>query len=424
MANNYSVKLEPYKGMATRFDCPQCHKRKIFTRYIYTETCEHIAEHVGKCERINNCGYHYTPAQYFADTGSIQPNQTTFSKVITIEPKPSFTDADILNSSLQAYEQNNLVQYLIGKFGTSLVKQAVSKYAIGTSKHFGGGSTVFWQIDIAGKIRAGKVMQYNMQTGKRDKNLNATWVHAILKASKYNLKQCFFGEHLIKGNTKPIAIVESEKTAIIASLYLPMFIWLAAGGKDGLSADKCKVLKGRKVRLYPDLGKGFDEWSIKAKLCGLAVSDILERNATDIERQNGLDLADYLLSFDLSEFNSQPQLPADGEPIHAISTPERNIAALAATIQATPKSLPEPTPEHQQPVVEDWRKELSELKVFFEKSTLPTDPIQVEQGETILNVAVFIETNFETAMAQNGKPYFEVYLNRLKLLKSHLQNIR
>ena len=35
------------------------------------------------------------------------------------------------------------------------------------------------------------------------------------------LKQCFFGEHLLREKTMPVAIVESEKTAIISSVYLP-----------------------------------------------------------------------------------------------------------------------------------------------------------------------------------------------------------
>ncbi len=110
----------------------------------------------------------------------------------------------------------------------------------------------------------------------------------------------FFGEHLLQGNTKPIAIVESEKTAIIASVYLPQFIWLAAGSKDGLSLNKCQVLKGRTVIIYPDLN-GFEKWTAKAKelshIASFAVSDLLERKATDKEKGEGLDLADYLIRF-------------------------------------------------------------------------------------------------------------------------------
>ncbi len=41
-----------------------------------------------------------------------------------------------------------------------------------------------------------------------------------------------FGEHLLPMNRgKPVAIVESEKTALVAAYYLPEYVWLASGGK-------------------------------------------------------------------------------------------------------------------------------------------------------------------------------------------------
>ena len=39
-----------------------------FTRYIDTENNnQYINDNVGKCNRLDKCGYHYTPKQYFAD---------------------------------------------------------------------------------------------------------------------------------------------------------------------------------------------------------------------------------------------------------------------------------------------------------------------------------------------------------------------
>jgi hypothetical protein len=77
------------------------------------------------------------------------------------------------------------------------------------------------------------------------------------------LKQCFFGEHLI-GSGKPIAIVESEKAAIIMSECNPAFECIGAGGSNGLTYEKCKVLKGLDVTLFPDQGK-YKEWKQKAE---------------------------------------------------------------------------------------------------------------------------------------------------------------
>jgi len=76
---------------------------------------------------------------------------------------------------------------------------------------------------------------------------------AIIK--EFNLPQCFFGEYLLK--TYPVnsvAIVENEKSAIIASAVIPDSVWIAAGQLNGLSIEKAKVLKGRKVTLFPDFG--------------------------------------------------------------------------------------------------------------------------------------------------------------------------
>ena len=122
-----------------------------------------------------------------------------------------------------------------------------------------------------------------------------------------------FGEHLLQDKTKPVAIVESEKTAVIASVYLPRFIWLAVGSLTNLNAEKCSVLKGRSVILFPDLN-GFEKWNTKAKelshIARITVSDLLERKATETERKQGLDLADYLIRFHYKDFVlSEPTSP-------------------------------------------------------------------------------------------------------------------
>lgn len=60
--------------MKTRYDCPGCGKHKIFSRYLDTQTGEHLRPSVGRCNRESNCGYHYTPKQYFEDNpDSIAP---------------------------------------------------------------------------------------------------------------------------------------------------------------------------------------------------------------------------------------------------------------------------------------------------------------------------------------------------------------
>ena len=65
--NNYRYTLEKYKGRQSRYVCPQCGRKYVFTRYIDTETNKYIADNVGKCSRLDKCGYHYTPREYFSD---------------------------------------------------------------------------------------------------------------------------------------------------------------------------------------------------------------------------------------------------------------------------------------------------------------------------------------------------------------------
>ena len=82
----------------------------------------------------------------------------------------------------------------------------------------------------------------------------------------FNLQQCLFGEHLLKiYPDKFVAIVESEKSAIIASCLMSELICLAAGNLNGLSIEKCLALKGRDVKLYSDLS-AFEKWNEKDKM--------------------------------------------------------------------------------------------------------------------------------------------------------------
>ncbi len=327
--NQHRYILEPYKGMKTRYHCPACNdKNKTFTLYIDTVTGEYLAPNVGRCNREIKCGYHYTPNQYFQDN-DISFDKEHLKQIYKSKPllKPnlssmSFVPINLFKQSLQRHEENNFVKFLTDSFGNEIANQLTDTYFIGTSKHqfkkadFSNyvsekGATIFWQIDMEGKIRTGKIMLYDADTGKRIKEPfdHVTWVHSLLNSNQFKLQQCFFGEHLLQNNTKPVAIVESEKTAVIATVYLPQFIWLAAGNKAGLNIDKCSVLKGRNVMLFPDLNC-FDEWSNKAidfsHLADFTVSDLLERKASEEERKEGLDLADYLVRFPLEAFTDKP----------------------------------------------------------------------------------------------------------------------
>jgi hypothetical protein len=192
-----------------------------------------------------------------------------------------------------------------------VVSEIAKRFCIGTSKHWPG-ATVFWQVDAKNQVRTGKVILFNPENEnvKRVKNPydHVTWVHSILInkgliAETFRLQQCLFGIYQINsGKVKVVVIVESEKTAIIASIYLPEYTWMACGGLQGLNVNKLMHLKKFPIILYPDL-KCQDKWRTKAKeFCAngfrVTVSNLLETVATSTEREAGLDLADYLLKLD------------------------------------------------------------------------------------------------------------------------------
>lgn len=217
-----------------------------------------------------------------------------------------YINKDVFTKSLGKNNYNIFANYLINQFGYYRTFKLIKKYYIGTSKHWNG-ATVFWQVDENMKIRSGKIMLYD-SLGKRIKKPynHINWVHKVLNLSDYNLQQCFFGEHLLKEH-KPVAIVESEKTAIIASVYLPRFSWLAVGSINNLNIERCRVLVGRDVILYPDVN-AYELWEEKSNKIGkrlnikFSLSDLLEENASNNERKYGLDLADYLLKYSLTDF--------------------------------------------------------------------------------------------------------------------------
>ena len=66
--NQYRYQLEKYRGRGSRYVCPKCRHKHSFTRYIDTYNNNiYINDDVGKCNRLDKCGYHYTPKQYYED---------------------------------------------------------------------------------------------------------------------------------------------------------------------------------------------------------------------------------------------------------------------------------------------------------------------------------------------------------------------
>lgn len=327
--------LEKYSGQSSRHECPKCHDKKSFTYYLGDDG-EPISPICGKCDHENNCGYHYTPKQFYNDNPNQRPKMTNnFKQTIQAQaPKPPCSIPFRYVKRMASY-QSAFCRFLYGLFGADILAYLMALYAMGATDR----KIIFWQIDISGKVRTGKIMAYK-NDGHRNKERFPNWVHSVLGkqgllGKDWELSQCLFGEHLLSwkmNKGKTVAIVESEKTALICAAVWPQFVWLATGGKNNLQPEKLKVLEGRKIILYPDTDtKGlddpqstFNQWSTKAKAlpesCQYKVSDLLEKQATPDQKAKGIDIADWIVD----EIQSERLKPHLTNEMAAILLAERN----------------------------------------------------------------------------------------------------
>jgi hypothetical protein len=261
-------------------------------KYIENETGTYLSDQYGRCDRESSCGYHYT---------------TVNEKVIVNQMKeliePSFHCIELLGKSFVRGDTNNFIQFLKTIFSEEEVKEIVIKYLISNSKRWDG-ATTFWQIDNCSRIHAGKILQYNPVTGKRVKDENGKglidWAHSVLKRNgilkEFNLRQCLFGLHLIYETTvNTIALVESEKTAIIMSVFKPQYTWLATGSKHGFKYDMLKPIKEFSIIAFPDKSE-YNDWNNKAQeLNGFGFNIIVNHWLESTNYESGTDIADVFI---------------------------------------------------------------------------------------------------------------------------------
>jgi DNA-directed RNA polymerase subunit RPC12/RpoP len=280
----YKYKLDK---SSQKYNCPKCNKKR-FVKYVETETGHYAESQYGRCDRETSCGYALYPTN-----NSIINNDYVMPTVV----KPSYIEKEILQKTLTKYEINPLAVYLYSNYSEDEVKNTFEKYQVGTSNQFNK-STVFWQIDHKGKIRSGKIMAYNTSTGKRlkadDSKPLINWVHSTMNATNYNLKQCLFGLHLLNDTVKHIAIVESEKTALIMSIEFPQHTWMSTGSLQGFKHEYLTPLKSSNIIAFPDKG-GYRKWQETATVLNkegfkIEVSKLLEKT----EYKDGWDLVDVI----------------------------------------------------------------------------------------------------------------------------------
>ena len=385
------------------------------------------------------------PAYMEADCKYFEAQTNTPVSLPKPQPKKEvvFMPYEALEETLTGFDINqfinNLLQNIPFPFEPEAVNKIISMYYLGTiqSGYLKGG-VCFPFIDINGNIRTIQAKTFD----KGNHTTNTGFYHAMLKKrspradwlntylENDSFVSCLFGEHLLsKYPNNPVALIEAPKGAILGSLYFGLpnespanMLWLSTYNLSSLTFEKCKVLKGRFVTLFPDLsktGKAFELWANRAKQFNEAlpgtkftVSTLLETKASPAEREAAADLADYLIKYDWRIFRKPEPLP-EPEPIEAviIETEPRSMEAPPADIEPEPMEAP--------PAVKLW--DIEAIEDSLAKIALPNTPIRLTTAEVIINPEAMVKSHLDYIKANNGNPLFLPYLARLQNVISMAQ---
>jgi len=288
-------KYELMKG-SRRYICPKCQKKE-FKVYVKTGTNIVVDEtKYGRCNRQDACRYHLYP--------KIREDDIESSRYVPPAPeeiKPlDFVDKDLMQATFNEFKSNVFFMYLVKLFGIEKAYQLQEAYNIGTAK---GGGTIFWQQDREQNIRTAKVMYYH-PTGKRIKERNSWFVHKKIREN-FNYRQCFFGLHLTSID-KPVALCESEKTAIIMSVFEPGYTWIASGGSEMINDERLFELP-RLDKVFADNGQ-FEKWERKTRAFEPEMDISVDEAVNNGILKEGDDILDLYLAREKTEKTNELNL--------------------------------------------------------------------------------------------------------------------
>lgn len=358
MNNENRYILEPYKsGGANRYVCPSCGRRKCFTRYIDLETGEYVADECGKCDHEAACGYHCPPRQFYHDHPALRPHASRQPEFINGKPllrlsphanrqHPTTVQSNVQNTAQSEFFDlawaekaarrtstfrqwmerlpvdpdtlsRVLALYYVGGTATSVCKGGISH----------GPAVVFWLIDEQMRVHDAKLMAYRTD-GHRVPEW-CDWMRSICRRTHRgpqlaHTDKVLFGLHLLtRFPDKPVAIVESEKTALICACRYPDVVWLATGGCANLQTGKLQALTSRRLLVFPDSGK-YSDWLQRMDESGCRnyhVMDFME------QYEPNTDMADIILG---EARLKQPMPPASAPtmPTAAQQSPDTGLSLL------------------------------------------------------------------------------------------------
>ena len=178
-----------------------------------------------------------------------------------------------------------------GKITEQQMHRACQRYHLGKTKS---DQPIFWMID-------------DMQD-PLDAHIGNGWISTLLKKREpflnhWHPAHCLFGLHLLSERPNPVAIVESEASAVVLSELFPETIWLSYATTAHLTPDLFAPLEGRTVTLYPRTDPTLSNYLFFEELADqtrrqydldITVDTTLEDNATDSQKERCIDILEFL----------------------------------------------------------------------------------------------------------------------------------
>src|SRR4051812_43705416 len=91
--NSYHYSLD---NSSRKFKCPSCGYKR-FVLYKVNDSSQYFPHRVGRCDREQSCGYHYTPKQYFQEN----KNDHMYNEAIRSDTeKIDFIPVDFVQKSM------------------------------------------------------------------------------------------------------------------------------------------------------------------------------------------------------------------------------------------------------------------------------------------------------------------------------------
>lgn len=290
-----------------RVECPECG----------TNALAPVIDHTKANGIDDSKGYCYVCQQRIGVSGPRHMTRAQRLEQLQLHYKLSTDD----NVRLR----NGLSTLLVSLYG-QVADDHLRAWDVGTD---GIGNCVFWYRNVDNVLQSAKIVPYDETTGKRKKGLYSPifWkdkdktrhvdnlfgivtgtnadesLRIVSYASDKGYRVPLYGSQFIGATSPdvPVLLVEAEKTAVIASMFLQPFVVVATGGAGALTKERAQILAGRDVYVILDADDAGRNSTDKT------VETLRDVGARPVVRVDGRLLVDYLLpdadkGFDIADY--------------------------------------------------------------------------------------------------------------------------